>query len=200
MTAIPASSAKVSVPRKFGRFELRQLLGKSAATMAWLAFDTAAAQDVMLVLPREQPTGAAALEAWLAGVKKAARLNHPNLAPVLEAGLRDQWPYVAVDRAHGVTLGEWLSAHPASATAEMVDAMIQALQGLAYVHDAGMAHHDVQMHSLLIDDQGRARWMALGAAGGSTPMRVASSTSAEASLRAAHLGQVRRQRHEEQPP
>ena len=26
-------------PRKFGRFELRKLLGKSAGSMVWLAFD-----------------------------------------------------------------------------------------------------------------------------------------------------------------
>ena len=197
IAAAPASPAKTAVLRKFGRFELRQLLGKSAATMAWLAFDTAAEQDVMLVLPREQPVGASALEAWLAGVKRAARLDHPNLAPVLETGVRDQWPYVAVDRAHGVTLGEWLSAHPASTPAEMVGTMIQALQGLAYAHDAGMAHHDVQVHLLLIDDQGHARWMALGAAGASAQIRTASTKGTEASSRAAtDLGQVQRQRRQ----
>lgn len=195
--AVPASPVKTPVLRKFGRFELRQLLGKSAATMVWLAFDTSAAQDVMLVLPREQPVGASALEAWLAGVKRAARLDHPNLAPVLEAGHRDQWPYVAIDRAHGVTLGEWLSAHPASTPAEMVDTMLQALQGLAYAHDAGMGHYDVQMHSLLIDDQGHTRWMALGAAGASAPIRAVSTKGTEASSRAASdLAQVQRQRRQ----
>ncbi len=196
MTAVSGPPAKTPVLRKFGRYELRQLLGKSAATMAWLAFDPAAAHDVMLMMPREQPVGAVALEAWLSGVKKAARLNHPNLAPVLETGLRDQWPYVVVDRVHGITLTEWLSAHPATTPAEMVDAMIQALQGLAYVHDAGMGHHDVQMHSLLIDDQGQARWMALGAAGASPSIRVASTNATETSPRAADLGQVQRQRRQ----
>jgi eukaryotic-like serine/threonine-protein kinase len=194
MTAVSASPAKTPVLRKFGRFELRLLLGKSTATMAWLAFDTTAAHDVMLVMPREQPVGAAALEAWLAGVRKAARLHHPNLAPVLETGLRDQWPYVVVDRSHGITLAEWLSAHPASTPAEMVDTMIQALQGLAYVHDAGMGHHDVQLHSLLIDEQGRARWMALAAAGASPSARVAPTKGSEASARPGDLGQVQRQR------
>ena len=33
------SPARASPPRAFGRYELRQLLGKSAGTMAWLAFD-----------------------------------------------------------------------------------------------------------------------------------------------------------------
>jgi eukaryotic-like serine/threonine-protein kinase len=197
MATVSASSIKAPVLRKFGRYELRQLLGRSAATMAWLAVDTAAAHEVMLVLPREQPVGAGALEAWLEGVKKAARLNHPNLAPVLEATVRDQWPYVAVDRAHGLTLGEWLRAHPGSTPGDMVDAMIQALQGLAYAHDAGMGHHDVQMHSLLIDDQGNARWMALGAAGALTPVRTASAKAPEGSPRAAaDLGQVQRQRRQ----
>ena len=100
----------------------------------------------------------------MAGVSKAARLDHPYLAALSEVGVQDHWPFVAVERSYGVTLGEWLAAHPTSGPAEMVDLMIPALQGLAFAHDAGVAHLDVQPHTLLINEQGRVRWMALGVA------------------------------------
>src|SRR5213083_3058886 len=120
----PASSAPrphtASVARTLGRFELRQLLGKSTATMVWLAFDPRLGQELMLTLPRVQPADAAALEDWQREVRLAARLNHPHLAHVVEVGVQDHWPYVAVDRALGVTLVEWLAAHPQPTPIEAV--------------------------------------------------------------------------------
>ena len=159
-----ASNTSTAVFRKFGRFELRRLLGKSVATMTWLVVDPTTGRELMLTLPREQPIEPQALERWKLLVNKAARLDHPNLAALSEVGVQDHWPFVAVERSFGVTLGEWLAEHPTSGPAEMVDLMIPALQGLAFAHDAGVAHLDVQPHTLLINEQGRPRWMALGVA------------------------------------
>lgn len=151
--------------RAFGRFELRQLLGKSAGTMLWLAFDPRAGGEVMLTMPRVQPTDPAALEQWQRDVRFAARLNHPNLAPVAEVGLQDHWPFIAVERVQGVTLGEWLALHPNPKPAEVVGWVCDLLRGLAFAHEAGVAHLDPQMHSLLISERGSVSVMALATAG-----------------------------------
>lgn len=154
-SATPA--ARPNPNRAFGRFELRQLLGKSAGTMVWLAYDPRAGQEVMLTLPRVQPAEPAALEARLNEIRLAARLNHPNLAHVSEVGTQDHWPFVAVDRALGITLGEWLGAHPRAAPLELVGLLCQALRGLAFAHEAGVPHHDLQVHHLLVSEQGTVR-------------------------------------------
>jgi eukaryotic-like serine/threonine-protein kinase len=165
----PASLTPRSSPiRAFGRFELRQLLGKSAGTMAWLAFDPRLGQDVMLTLPRVQPVDGAALERRVHEMKQAARLNHPNLAHVIEVGVQDHWPYVAVDRALGVTLGEWLAAQPHVAAIDLAGLLCQALAGLAFAHEAGMPHHDLQMHHVLVSEQGQTRVAALAASDAAT--------------------------------
>lgn len=156
-------STKPNPTRVFGRFELRQLLGKSERTMVWLAFDPRSKQELILTLPRAQPATPAALALWLADAKHAARLNHPNLAHVVEVGVQDHWPYIAVDRALGVTLGERLAAQRQLAPDEAVGWLIQALEGLAFAHEAGVAHGDVQLHQLLVSEQGTVRVMALGA-------------------------------------
>lgn len=161
----PAGASSAASPtRAFGRFELRRLLGKSAATMVWLAFDPRAGRETMLSLPRVQPVQPGALEAWLRDVRAAARLDHPNLAPIAEIGVQDHWPFVAVDRALGVTLDEWLAERTHPAPAEAVPLIADALQGLAFAHDAGHAHRDLQRHSLIVDERGRVRVMALAVA------------------------------------
>jgi non-specific serine/threonine protein kinase len=159
----PASPAAprpaAGVARRLGRFELRQLLGKSNGTMVWLAFDPRLEQELMLTLPRAQPATPPALERWLDEVRSAARLNHPNLAHTVDVGVQEGWPYVAVDRALGVTLPEWLASHPHPAPLESVGWMCQALQGVAFAHEAGTAHGDLQLHHLLIGDSGNVRVM-----------------------------------------
>jgi eukaryotic-like serine/threonine-protein kinase len=151
-------------PRAFGRFALLQLLGKSELTMSWLASDPRSGQEVMLAMPRVQPADEFALEVWQRDARKASRLNHPHLAQVIELGVQDHWPYFVVDRALGVTLPEWLAAHPSSTALEQVGWLCQALEGLAYAHEAGVSHGDMQPHQLLINEHGTVRVMALACA------------------------------------
>ena len=164
-TAHAQTQAPAHPTRAFGRFELRRLLGKSAGTMVWLAFDPRSGAELMLTLPRVQPTDATALDHWQREVRLAARLNHPNLSPVAEVGIQDHWPFIVVERARGVTLGEWLALHPSPKPADVVGWVCDLLHGLAFAHEAGVAHLDPQLHSVLIDERGSVSQMALGAAG-----------------------------------
>ena len=173
-------SPTATAPRLFGRFQLRRLLGKSASNMAWLAFDPRSQREVMLTVPRTQLLDAAAGDTWLAQARLAARINHPCLAPALEVGIEAQWPYVAVDRALGVTLAEWLAAQlPATASpAEAVKCLCAALEGLAFAHEAGHAHRDLQLHSIVVNEQGRACVAGLSVTGfGLTAADVGGSTA-----------------------
>ena len=171
----------------FGRFELRRLLGKSSASTVWLGFDTAAACDVVLTLPRAVPQGVAALDRWLLGVQHAARLAHPHLARSFDIGVHDRWPFVAAECVPGATLADWLVAHPHPAPAEAVAWVCQVLQGLATAHDAGVAHGDLQRASLWLDARGQVRLTGLAVAvaeppGGAVSRAAASAVDAVALL------------------
>ncbi len=150
--------------RAFGRFELRSLLGKSAGSMVWLALDTRSGIEAMLTMPREAPSDAAALARWKDRTRHAARLDHPNLAHVVEIGVHEHWPFVAVDRGTRTTVDEWRAAHPNPAPTDAARWIGDALRGLAYAHEAGAWHGDPQLHHLLIDERGNVCVMGLGAA------------------------------------
>ncbi|HLL17313.1 MAG TPA: HDOD domain-containing protein, partial [Rubrivivax sp.] len=142
--------------RWFGRLQLLRLLGKSERTMAWRVVDPSSSRELMLMLPRVQPADAKAMEGWQQSVRRAARINHPQLAAVVEVGVQDGWPFVAYDPRDASTLAERLSPKglpglEASAIAT------QVLQGLAFAHEAGVAHHDLQPWSVLVSDSGQVR-------------------------------------------
>lgn len=132
--------------------------------MVWLAHDPRIDQELMLTLPRAQPPTPAAMARWQEQARSAARLNHPHLAHVVEIGAQDNWPFIAVDRALGLTLPEWLAAHAPPTPLEVAGWLCDVLQGVAFAHEAGAVHGDLQLHHLLINDQGSVRVMALGAA------------------------------------
>jgi len=150
--------------RHFGRWQLMRLLGKSERTMAWAVSDPASGQDLMLVLPRAQPIGSAALERWTQSVQRGARLRHPNLAVVVDVGVQDGWPYAAYELGDSAPLTDRLGLQGLPAP-ELAALAVQALQGLAFAHEGGVAHHDLQPWMLLVGDHGALRIAGLEVAG-----------------------------------
>jgi len=156
MPAKPAASAT----RRLGRFELLKLLGKSSRTMVWLVHDPRSQQELVLTIPRAQPADASALQAWMQRMRTIARLNHPHLAHVVEVGEQERWPYAAYDRANGQTLAELLDPQGVQPP-DGARWVLQALDGLAFAHEAGAAHRDLQLHMLTVSEQGVLRVMGL---------------------------------------
>ncbi len=163
MASTPAPRpAPPNAVRTLGRFQLLRLIGKSARSMLWLVSDPRVDQELMLAMPRSQP-GADALQRWLDSARKASRIDHPGLAHVVEVGEHDRWPYIAYDRGTCVTLAEKLGAK-GFAPAELVPWVLKALQGLAFAHEAGVAHRDVQAFHLVLGEGADCRLMGLGVA------------------------------------
>jgi eukaryotic-like serine/threonine-protein kinase len=190
---MPTVSAPATALRHFGRFALLRLLGKSERVMAWLAADPRSGQDLLLVLPRQPPAGAVALEHWLQTVRKAARLNHPQLAPAVEIGAHEHWPFAAYDTHDGATLRDRLPPAGLPA-ADAVQLLAQALQGLAYAHEAGAAHRDPQLFLMLVGDGGALRWAGLEVAGAEAPGGGADGAAAAAEPNGVRARQAAAQR------
>ncbi|MFK4704331.1 HDOD domain-containing protein [Roseateles asaccharophilus] len=155
------AAAQPTPLRSFGRFELRALLSKSARSLVWRVLDSRHGQELMLCMPREKPNSAAALEHWLRMAQAGERVQHPNLAPVFEIGQVENWPYVAYDRALGETLDERLARQAAPLPLDAAGWVAQLLEGLAFAHEAGHAHRDIQTTSLIIDANDKVRLIGL---------------------------------------
>jgi non-specific serine/threonine protein kinase len=144
---------------RLGRFELRQLLGKSARSMTWLGFDAKLDAEVLLCLPRSAPP-ASAIKGWLEAVQGAARLDHPRLLRPLEIGVEDNWPYALYDPRELTPLAEQL-ASGAPTPWNVAEWGCDLLEGLAYAHEAGVSHLDIGLHQVVFDAQGRATLLGL---------------------------------------
>ncbi len=158
------ASAEAGLPAAIGRFQVRGRLGAGAFGTVYRAYDPQLDREVALKVPRpgalDNPI---ARERFLREAKAAARLRHPAIVPVYQAGARDAQPYIAAAFVPGRTLAEVLAAGPLPVrrAAEIVQQLAEAL---AYAHDQGVVHRDVKPANVMIDPQGRAYLMDFGLA------------------------------------
>ncbi len=162
-SASPPAAPRASA-RRLGGYELVRLLGKSERTMCWQAGDARTGQEMVLVLPRQQPDGPEGIERWARHVRKAHRLDHPNLAHAVEIGVHEGWPFAAYELEDGATLADRIGNQGLAAT-DAASIVAQLVQGLAFVHDAGLAHRDVQAFNVLVSDRGQVRLLGTEVAG-----------------------------------
>jgi eukaryotic-like serine/threonine-protein kinase len=163
MASPPPISAPPPPPvplRHFGRFTLVRLLGKSAHTMAWQVSAPQGPQDLVLILPRVPPKTDEGLARWTQRARKAARLDHPHLCPVLEVGVHDGWPFVTHELGDTATLTDRMGQQGLAAT-EAATLASHVLHAMAFAHDAGVVHRDPQAYAVLVSDRGVARLLGL---------------------------------------
>lgn len=80
----------------------------------------------------------------------AARLAHPNVVAVFDAGERDGRPFLVMEHVEGETLAERLGRGGALPPEEAVRLVLQACAGLGHAHAAGVVHRDVKPQNLLL--------------------------------------------------
>jgi eukaryotic-like serine/threonine-protein kinase len=166
--ALPLSSPSTAggpVLRRLGRFELHGLVGRSRQTMAWRVIDPQDRAERVLVMPRRPPADAVALSDWQARARGAARLAHPMLVPVHEVGVEEHWPFIAYALPAGAQL--WAERPPprdGEAPPDIARWSRDAALALAFAHDAGHAHRDLQPWMLVLRDNGTLALMGLEAA------------------------------------
>jgi len=95
--------------------------------------------------------------------KAAARLQHPNVVPVLDVGETPEGKHVMVmELVEGESLGTMMDA--GLPRERVVPTVIQLLAGLEHAHDAGLVHRDLKPENVLVDHGGVARVADFGVA------------------------------------
>jgi serine/threonine protein kinase len=145
-----------------GRYRLVHLLGRGGTAEVWRAEDESLAREVALKLvtvPTDDSAARAGEEARL-----LARLNHPSLVPVYDAGTDDRdRPWVVMELVEGETLADTLKRGPLSSQRTAVVGRSVA-EALAYVHAQGLVHRDVKPANVLVGHDGRVRLTDFGIA------------------------------------
>jgi len=102
----------------------------------------------------------------------AARLSHPNVVSVYDAGEDGGVPYIVMEYVEGETVADLLRRRGRLSPDEAVEIVVQACAGLEHAHRAGLVHRDVKPQNLLVTAEGTVKVADFGIARASESTRL----------------------------
>ena len=131
------------------RYRLRRRLGAGAFGTVWMARDERLERDVAVkMVPRERIVGGR----FEREAHAAARLAHPGIVTLYEAGTDDDGAYLVSELVRGSTLGELLEAGRLS-DREIVGIGVALCDALSHAHTENVVHRDVKPSNVLVPDR-----------------------------------------------
>ena len=143
-------------PERISRYRIERALGAGGFGLVYLAFDEQLYRQVAIKVPhghrirRREDS-----EAYLNEARIVARLDHPHIVPVYDAGSTPDFPcYVVSKYIEGTDLAARLKHYRLGPT-EVAELIATVADALHYAHKQGLVHRDVKTNNILIDADGK---------------------------------------------
>ena len=148
---------------RVGRYLVLGKAGQGGMSVVLLAYDPELDRKVALKLLKVGRLSTKGKQRLLREAQALARLSHPNVVPVYDAGTVGELAFVAMEYVEGTTLEGWLAQRKRT-WREILAVMREAGRGLAAAHAAGLVHRDVKPTNVLVGNDGRVRVVDFGLA------------------------------------
>ncbi len=130
-------------------YELQRELGGGGMSRVFLATDRQLGRDVVIkTLPSELMSPDAG-ERFKREIRTAARLQHPNIVPLLSAGDADGIPWYTMPWVDGASLRERLQRDRVPVF-ETIGILRDIARALAAAHAKGVVHRDIKPENILL--------------------------------------------------
>lgn len=144
----------LSLPTILGDYELIEEIGRGGMGVVFrarqISLDRVVAVKMIL---RGRLASESDLQRFLSEATATARLEHPNIVPVYEAGDFEGRAYFSMQLVEGPTLADLVAAAPLQQreAARMVAAIARAI---GYAHRQGILHRDLKPSNILVTHDG----------------------------------------------
>ncbi|MEP6484224.1 MAG: serine/threonine-protein kinase [Rudaea sp.] len=138
---------------RVGPYRIMRLLGEGGMGAVYLAEQLEPIQrPVALKLIRGQLQGGLAEAYFMVERQALARMEHPAIAKVYDAGTTPQGhPFFAMEWIDGPPLGEYRASHALSID-DLLELFIRICMGVQHAHQRGVIHRDLKPSNVLIAD------------------------------------------------
>ncbi|MFZ5785290.1 MAG: serine/threonine-protein kinase, partial [Acidobacteriota bacterium] len=156
-------------PEKLGRYRITGEIGRGAMGVVYRAIDPSLDRAVAIkVISARQAAGSLPVEElearFLREAKVAARISHPGVVTVFDAGREGDSLYLVMELIEGESLAQRMSEgrHPEGAEAYEICARVAEALGAA--HAMGIVHRDVKPANIMLCRDGRVKVADFGVA------------------------------------
>ena len=139
-------------PPRFGRYVVRRAIGHGGFATVYEGFDGELQRPVAIKVSHVAMTDSAQLHAaFIKEARQLARLQHPRIVTVFDAGIEGEHRYIVSALLSGKSLLRHLKKHRPEfrETARIVADIADAL---AHAHTQGVVHRDVKPSNVILTD------------------------------------------------
>src|SRR6266705_755736 len=158
-----------------GCYTIQREVGHGGAAVVYLAQDEKYGRSVALKVLRPEVAGALGPERFLREIRITARLQHPHILPLLEAGEADGLLFYVMPYVEGHSLRVRLARERQLPIHEAARIARDVAGALACAHDHDVLHRDIKPENILLSgdqavvaDFGIARAMTVASSGDPT--------------------------------
>ncbi len=149
----PAAAPVAGVPARIDRYQVRRALGQGGMGVVVAAWDPQLEREVAIKLVRGATDEGA--QRLVREARAMARLRHPAVLTVHDAGIIAGQVYVVMELVDGEDLARWLERRPP--WREALARCRVAGDGLAAAHAVGLVHRDFKPANVLCGRDGRVQ-------------------------------------------
>jgi serine/threonine-protein kinase len=130
------------LPEFIGRFQIQEVLGRGGMGEVYKAFDPTLQRTVAVKTVRPDIDRPDYLDRMMREAQACARLSHPNIVTVFEAGQDNGVVYIAMEYLQGKILADVLETQ--SLSFEEVRILSGVLGAAHHAHDLNVVHRDIK--------------------------------------------------------
>jgi len=160
---VAASEKDEELPERLGRFKIVGRLGRGGMGVVLEAYDETLDRKVA-VKRLHRDAGRSHGRRLLREAQALARLSHPNVVQVYDAGEQDGRLFIAMELVAGQTLWSWQESP--RTWSDCLRVYTEAARGLAAAHAEGIVHRDFKPANCIIDGKGHVKVLDFGLARG----------------------------------
>jgi tetratricopeptide (TPR) repeat protein len=138
----------------FGRYTIEKKLGEGGMGIVYLSIDPGLNRRVAIKVITSDDQEM--LERFQREAQAVAKLKHPNIVQVYEAGTIDKKPYFTMDYIEGFSLEKLAQSRTPELFPKIARVILQTASALQYAHSRGIIHRDIKPANILIDKSGKA--------------------------------------------
>lgn len=155
----PPPSTPTSATR-LGKYELVNELGRGGMGVVYEAVDTQLNRKVALKLMLTNPSADAKdvsldEERFVQEAQLSAKLKHPNIVTVYEAGVLDGRRFLAMEMIEGQAFSDWRKDSGAGLK-QQVEILRDVALAVHHAHEQGILHRDLKPRNVLVGANNRA--------------------------------------------
>jgi serine/threonine-protein kinase len=131
-------------------YAVEREVGRGGMATVYLARDLKHERDVAVKVLHPELGAVLGGERFLTEIRTTARLQHPNILPLIDSGAADGWLYYVMPFVEGESLRGRLAREHQLPIDDALQIAREVADALQYAHERGVIHRDVKPENILL--------------------------------------------------